>query len=144
MHLLHAEDREGPRRGQGRAAGLARRRAQGVRRPVQQEVTGAPLRFLLAAAAGILFGLAFPDYSQAWLIFVWVLPLVVAVVRARGPREAFCLGWLFQTIAWLIMVPWVIRVMSHYGGLPLPLGILLYIAMALYLGMYGGLFALFV
>jgi apolipoprotein N-acyltransferase len=107
-------------------------------------VTGAPLRFLLAAAAGILFGLAFPDYSQSWLIFVWLLPLAVAVVRARGKGEAFCLGWLFQTIAWLIMVPWVIRVMSHYGGLPLPVGVLLYIAMALYLGMYGGLFTLFV
>jgi apolipoprotein N-acyltransferase len=107
-------------------------------------VTGAPLRFLLAAVAGTLFGLAFPDYSQSWLVFVWLFPLAIALVRARGAREAFLLGWLFQTIGWLIMVPWVIRVMSHYGGLPLPVGILLYVAMALYLGLYGGLFGLFV
>lgn len=104
----------------------------------------APLRFLLAAVAGLLFGLAFPDTSQTWLIFVWLLPLAIALVRAAGAREAFLLGWLFQGIAWLVMVPWVIRVMSHYGGLPLPVGIALYVAMAIYLGMYGGLFGLFV
>ena len=49
-----------------------------------------------------------------------------------------------QGIAWLIMVPWVIRVMSHYGGLPYLAGVLIFIAMALILGLYGGLFALLI
>jgi apolipoprotein N-acyltransferase len=39
------------------------------------------------------------------------------------------------------MVPWVVRVMSHYGGLPYAVGVLLFMAMALYLGLYGALFA---
>jgi apolipoprotein N-acyltransferase len=39
------------------------------------------------------------------------------------------------------MVPWVVRVMAHYGGLPYSLGVLIYVAMALYLGLFGGLFA---
>ncbi len=46
-----------------------------------------------------------------------------------------------QTAAWLVMVPWVVRVMSHYGGLPYAVGVLIFIAMSLYLGLYGGLFA---
>ena len=44
-------------------------------------------------------------------------------MRARGKWEAFLLGWLSQTVAWLLMVPWVVRVMSHYGGLPYVTGV---------------------
>ncbi len=39
------------------------------------------------------------------------------------------------------MVPWVVRVMSYYGGLPYVTGVLLFCAMSLYLGLYGGVFA---
>jgi apolipoprotein N-acyltransferase len=98
------------------------------------------VRFLLAILAGALFAFAFADYSIGWLGFVWMIPLIAAVVRARGRWEAFFLGWIAFTVAWLVMVPWVIRVMSHYGGLPLVLGILIFVAMALYLGLYGALF----
>lgn len=100
------------------------------------------IRFLLAALSGVLFALAFPDYSIAWLAFVALVPLLVAIVHARSGWESFCLGWISQTIAWLIMVPWVVRVMSYYGGLPYVTGVLIFCAMSLVLGMYGGLFAL--
>ena len=43
-----------------------------------------------------------------------------------------------------MMVPWVIRVMSHYGGLPYVTGVLIFIAMCAYLGVYGGLFGVLV
>ena len=103
-----------------------------------------PLRFLLATLSGILFALAFPGAAIGWLAFIALAPLLVAVVRARSAREAFFLGWVGQTTAWLIMVPWVVRVMSHYGGLPVFAGMLLFVAMALILGLYGGLFAFIV
>jgi apolipoprotein N-acyltransferase len=103
-----------------------------------------PLRILLSLASGVLFALAFPDYAIGWLAFLAFAPLLVAVVRTRDAREAFLLGWISQTTAWLMMVPWVVRVMSHYGGLPKITGILLFAAMALILGVYGGLFALVV
>ena len=99
------------------------------------------VRFLLAALSGALFAFAFPNVAIGALAFVALLPLLLALGRTSGGREAFLLGWLSQMIAWLLMVPWVIRVMSHYGGLPLPVGIAIFCAMALYLGMYGGLFA---
>ena len=97
---------------------------------------------LLAALAGVLYALAFPDFSIAWLAFLALAPLVVAVVRARRARHAFLYGWLGMSIAWLLMVPWVVRVMSHYGGLPYLTGVLIFIAMSLTLGLYGGVFAL--
>ncbi|HUP63498.1 MAG TPA: apolipoprotein N-acyltransferase [Thermoanaerobaculia bacterium] len=99
------------------------------------------LRIVLSLTSGALFALAFPDYAIGWLAFIALAPLIVAVVRSRGAWEAFLLGWISQTVAWLMMVPWVVRVMSHYGGLPFIVGVLLFVGMAMYLGLYGGLFA---
>ncbi|HVR40055.1 MAG TPA: apolipoprotein N-acyltransferase [Thermoanaerobaculia bacterium] len=98
-------------------------------------------RILLALTSGVLFALAFPTYNAGFLIFIALVPLLVASVRAKSTRHAFLLGWLSLTIAWLMMVPWVVRVMSHYGGLPYVTGVLIFIAMALYLGLYGAIFA---
>ena len=98
------------------------------------------LRFSLALLSGALFAFAFPDVAIGWLVFIALAPLLVAIVRARGNWEAFFLGWAGMTTAWLIMVPWVVRVMSHYGGLPYAVGVLLLIALGLVLGLYGGLF----
>ncbi|HJT17939.1 MAG TPA: apolipoprotein N-acyltransferase [Thermoanaerobaculia bacterium] len=103
-----------------------------------------PLRITAAIVSGVLFALAFPNYSIGWLMFVAVVPLLVAVVRAKSWPEAFFLGWISQTIAWLMMVPWVVRVMSHYGGLSLPTGISIFVAMCVILGLYGAAFALIV
>src|SRR5436305_10398671 len=99
-----------------------------------------PFRTALAILSGVLFALAFPNYAVGWLMFVALLPLFVALARARGGWEAFLLGWLSQTVAWLMMVPWVVRVMSHYGGLPYVTGVLIFVAMCLFLGLYGGAF----
>ncbi|HEY0140893.1 MAG TPA: apolipoprotein N-acyltransferase [Thermoanaerobaculia bacterium] len=101
------------------------------------------LHALLAILSGTLFAFSFPGVAQGWLSFIALIPLVVVVVRA-GRREAFLLGWLSQTVAWLLMVPWVVRVMALYGGLPVALGVLLFVAMALFLGLYGGLFGIVV
>lgn len=102
------------------------------------------INLLLAALAGVLYALAFPDYSVSWLAFVALLPLLVAVARAGRGRAAFFYGWVAMSIAWLLMVPWVVRVMSHYGGLPYITGVLLFCAMSVFLGLYGGAFAIIV
>ena len=99
------------------------------------------VRFLLAITSGVLLALAFPSTGQGWLAFVALTPLLVAVVRATRVREAFFLGWAAMTAAWLIMMWWVVRVMSHYGGLPYAAGVALLVAMALYVGLFGALFA---
>ena len=101
-----------------------------------------PLNVALAILSGILFAWSFPNVAAGWLMFLALLPLFVALARAVSYKGAFALGWLSQGIAWLLMVPWVIRVMSHYGGLPYITGVVIFVAMCAYLGMYGGLFAI--
>ncbi|HEV7765776.1 MAG TPA: apolipoprotein N-acyltransferase [Thermoanaerobaculia bacterium] len=102
------------------------------------------LHLLLAIVSGALFAFAFPSVAQGWLAFVALAPLLIAIVRAKNAKQAFLFGWISQATAWLIMVPWVVRVMSHYGGLPYAAGVAIFAAMSLYLGMYGGVFALLV
>ena len=102
------------------------------------------LRILLSIISGLLFACSFPTVAQGWLAFLSLAPLLIAVVRAKTRREAFLQGWISQTVAWLLMVPWVVRVMSHYGGLPYAVGVALFVAMTLILGLYGALFALIV
>jgi len=102
------------------------------------------ISLLFAALAGVLYALSFPDFSVSWLAFVALAPLLIAITRAKRARAAFIYGWVAMTVAWLMMVPWVVRVMSHYGGLPYVSGVLIFIAMSLYLGAYGGAFAIVV
>src|ERR1700682_6037902 len=99
------------------------------------------MNLLLALLSGFLFAFAFPNVAAGWLMFVALLPLFVALSRARSGWEAGFLGWMSETVGWLERVPWVVRVMSHYGGLPYAVGVLLFVAMCLYLGLYGALFA---
>ncbi len=97
-------------------------------------------RYVAALLSGLLLAFAFPNVAIGWLIFVAPIPLFIALAFARGGWESFFLGWISMTTAWLLMVPWVVRVMSHYGGLPYLTGVLLFIALAVILGLYGGLF----
>ena len=99
------------------------------------------IRLLLAILTGVLFAWSFPNVAHGWLAFFSLAPLLIAVARARSPKESFFLGWAAMTVAWLIMVPWVVRVMSHYGGLPYLAGVAIFVAMAVMLGLYGALFA---
>lgn len=99
------------------------------------------IRYLLAVLSGFLTALSFPDVAIGLLSLVAPVPLILAAGWAERDREAILCGWLAASTAWLINVPWVIPVMSKYGGLPYPLGVLIYVAMAIYLGVFGALFA---
>lgn len=102
------------------------------------------VRFLFAGVSGVALALAFPNASLVPLAFVALAPLIAAAVLAPRALEAFLLGTFSLSITWAINVPWVIGVMSKYGGLPQLTGIAIFIAMSIYLGTYGGLFALLV
>jgi apolipoprotein N-acyltransferase len=94
----------------------------------------------LAILSGLLLACAFPNVGIGWLVFIAFVPLFVALARARSAWESALLGWLSQFTAWLLMVPWVVRVMSHYGGLPYITGVLIFCAMCAVLGLYGALY----
>jgi apolipoprotein N-acyltransferase len=99
-----------------------------------------PFRILLAIISGFLFAFSFPNVAIGWFAFVAFIPLFLALAGATSAWQAAFLGWIQQTTAWLLMVPWVVRVMSHYGGLPYITGVLIFVAMCAVLGLYGALF----
>ena len=101
-------------------------------------------RVLLASVSGVMLALSFANFDITWCVFLALAPLIVAARGASRTREAFLLGTISYAITWLINVPWVINVMSKYGGLPKIAGVLIFLAMALYLGTFGGLFALLI
>jgi apolipoprotein N-acyltransferase len=103
-----------------------------------------PSRFALAALTGVAIALSFPSFSFALLAFVALVPLLLAVRAASGWKEAFLLGELSLAITWLINMPWVVNVMSKFGGLPYPLGVAIFILMSFYLAIFGALFAFIV
>lgn len=98
------------------------------------------LRVVLAIMSGAALAFSFADFHIAPLVFVALAPLIAAVVASASRTEAFFLATLSSTVTWLINVPWVVIVMSLHGGLALPIGVVLYLAMAIYLGLYAGLF----
>ncbi|HXH90612.1 MAG TPA: hypothetical protein VNN25_03450, partial [Thermoanaerobaculia bacterium] len=63
----------------------------------------------LAIVSGVLFAWSFPNVAAGWLMFIALLPLFVALTRVNSYKGAFALGWLSHGVAWLLMVPWVIR-----------------------------------
>src|SRR5436305_13337549 len=99
-----------------------------------------PFRIALALTSGLLFALSFPNVAIGWFAFIAFIPLYLALARATSGVQAALLGWISQTTAWMLMVPWVVRVMSHYGGLPYITGVLLFCAMCFVLGLYGALY----
>ncbi len=62
---------------------------------------------------------------------------------AAGPGGSWrrlVLGWLHGAVAWLVAIPWIAGTLETYGGLPSVVSALLLGLLALYLGLYHGLF----
>jgi apolipoprotein N-acyltransferase len=94
----------------------------------------------LAALSGVLLALAFPTFDVAPLAFVALVPLLVGL-HGVPPLQGTYLGILAGAVFSLMSIPWVVHTMTTYGGLPLPVGILLLVALSLYLALYVGVFA---
>ncbi len=75
-----------------------------------------------------------------------LLPLAAAAplfAIASAPGTAWrrlWLGWLHGAVAWLVAVPWIASTLEVYGGLPGAASALLLGLLALYLGLFHGLF----
>src|SRR5205085_4338525 len=60
-----------------------------------------------------------------------------------GPWQAFLLAYVCGVLWYLGTCYWVFETMHKYGGLPIPLALLVLIAACMYMGAYHGLFGLF-
>lgn len=102
------------------------------------------IRALLSVLSGATLALAFPDASITVFAFFALTPLIIVAVRSPGWWSVIWSGWLALTVTWLINLPWVITVMWEQGGLSLPVGIAIFVAMSAILGLYGSAFALMI
>ena len=94
----------------------------------------------LAVLSGVLLALSFPRFHLAPLAFGALVPLLVGLHGVSTLQGTF-LGIIAGMVFYLMSIPWVVHTMVTYGGLPLPLGVLLLIALSLYLALYVGVFA---
>jgi apolipoprotein N-acyltransferase len=99
-----------------------------------------PVHASAAVATGLLLTLAHPPYDAAWLAWVALVPLWLAIAD-EPPGRAFRLGWLAGTVAHAGILRWTLTTLTTFTTLPVPVAWLAYCALATFLGASTGLFA---
>ncbi len=101
--------------------------------------------WLLAVASGVLQVLVFPTPFLYYLIWIALVPLLLALVEERHSlARCFLLAYTSGTIWYAGSCYWVYHVMHSYGGLSPVVAFGVLILFCLYLGLYHGVFGLFV
>lgn len=96
--------------------------------------------WVLAAISGILLPLSFPNFELAWVAWVALVPLHLAVSDLRA-RRALHVGWAAGLIAFVGIVWWVVTAMHVYGKMPLLPSYAVMVLLAGYLGLCVGIYA---
>lgn len=94
---------------------------------------------VLSVLSGLLLSAAFPPHARGDLVFVALVPLLLAV-RVSSPRRAARLGFVSGLVFWLIDVAWLWSLKDNGG--PVALVGLGHIALSLWLALFPLLFAL--
>lgn len=112
----------------------------------------------LVLLSAVLQILIFPLPGLYWLSWVAVAPLLVALRRAQAPEtlqvdapirltpaspwQGFLLAYGCGILWYLGTCYWVFDTMHRYGGLAIPVALLVLIVACMYMGLYHGLFGL--
>lgn len=96
---------------------------------------------LPAAVSGLLLALAFPGGPGIWpLVAIALVPLLCTVGKG-STRLAFSAGLVAGLVHFLALLYWIVTVLGHYGGLPWYFSLPALFFLALYMGLYVGVFA---
>lgn len=106
--------------------------------PPTGRIARAPVRLLLAGAAGAVSALAFPPWE------LWPLALVgwgalVWLVRELPPRRAFSAGFVFGAAQFLVGLGWLARAFTYQSAMPAWFGHLAHGGLALFLALFPAL-----
>ncbi|HSF39921.1 MAG TPA: apolipoprotein N-acyltransferase [Thermoanaerobaculia bacterium] len=93
--------------------------------------------YLLAAAAGVLWGLCFARQSLVVASWFALAPLVL-FLSARHPGR---LGFVHGFAAWWVMLSWIVPTLETFGGMPRLVAIPLTSLLVAYLALYHAAFA---
>jgi apolipoprotein N-acyltransferase len=78
--------------------------------------TGGPRTLAAGAFSGLIFALAFPPLEWAPLLPLAFVPWLVTLVREESPGRALFSGFLLGLVYWCASIPWIVYVVTHYGG----------------------------
>ena len=95
--------------------------------------------WVAAGATTLLLILSFPNFEFAFLAWIGLVPLLVAVGRRPAPLRALILGWAVGTVFFYTTCYWLTYSMIHYGGLPTVLAYAALIPAAVVIGIFPGL-----
>ena len=92
---------------------------------------------LLLPLSAVLLILSFPKIDQPLLAWIALIPLLY-VLKGKSVYRTFFLGWLCGFLFHIGLIYWIVVVTITYGKLIYPLGILVMLLLAGYLGLYVG------
>ena len=95
---------------------------------------------VLAGASGLFLPLSFPKSDLGLLAWIALVPLHWAL-DGKSKAQAFWIGWLSGTIAFTGIMAWVVTVVNTYGKVPLVISYGILLLLAIYLGLYVGLYS---
>ena len=117
-----------------------------------------PSAWRLALLSAVLQIVIFPLPNLYWLSWIAVTPLIIALMRSRVPEtlqlegqerlapaspwQGFLLAYVCGIVCSCGTCYWIFETMHRYGGLPIPVALLILILFCMYIGLYHGLFGL--
>jgi apolipoprotein N-acyltransferase len=90
-------------------------------------MTSAFTRWRTSAAAvvsGVLFALAFPPYELPLLAPLALVPWIAALATEEKRWRGLLSGILFGLTYWCVSIPWIVYVVTTFGGQSKGLGVL--------------------
>jgi len=94
-----------------------------------------------AALSGLLFALAFPPVGVVVLLPLALVPWLVALAREPSRGRALVSGLVFGLVHWCAAIPWIVYVVTHYGGQSAVMGVVCLVILALILAEWPALVA---
>lgn len=93
---------------------------------------------VLLSSLGLFW--SFPPWGYGLLVFVALIPLLLALERAATPGEAFRLATITGLLFYTANLYWLVHAMTVYGGLPWVAAFSLLLLLAFYISLYLGVF----
>ena len=88
------------------------------------KLSGGITRSVLLLLCGAVLTLAYSPFHWHWLPFI-VLPIVVGVIWPLAPKRAFRAGFIFGMGWFAAGLSWIYVSIDQYGGVPVPVTLLL-------------------
>ncbi len=102
------------------------------------------LSFGLLGALGLWLGTANPFIHIPWLIFFYPMVLTWFGCTATSWKDALRIGWLCGAVGASAALYWIAVPVHVFGMAPWFLAVPCAVALGMYVGLYGGLFSVFV